>query len=134
MKIWDVFAGDHFIGSVEAETEERALEVACCRCGEPHDVFLSVHRRTDEHLLSRCAPRRRQIPLLAVFISVSLFCVSFALWRQGGEFLFWGISAFGAAVGVPIGHWKTGNVKGTITGVAVGWIAGPAINVLLRIT
>jgi len=80
----------------------------------------------------RHAPPRRQISLLAVFVSVSLLCVAFALLRSSfapfpsGDAVIGAWVAFptiGAAIGIPIGCWRIGGLEGALCGAAVGCVA-----------
>jgi hypothetical protein len=78
----------------------------------------------------RHVPRRRQIPLLAVFVSVSLMCVAFALMRPSFTPFFgsavigvWvAMPVIGAAIGILIGCWQIGGIEGALCGAAVGGV------------
>jgi hypothetical protein len=83
--------------------------------------------------MKRPAPQRRQVPLLAMFATVSLFCVAFALLRPSFAPLNFGsaligvwvaIPMIGAAIGLPIGCWWVGGIEGALCGAAVGAVAG----------
>jgi hypothetical protein len=77
-------------------------------------------------------PRRRQLSLTAVFVSLSLLCVAFALLRPSFAPLFFGSALIGiwvampvagAAIALLIGCWRIGGIEGALCGGAVGGVA-----------
>jgi hypothetical protein len=77
------------------------------------------------------ASPRRQVPLAAVFASVSLLCLAFALLRPGFVPFYTGaaligvwaaLPMIGAAIGIPIGCWRIGGLEGALCGAAIGGV------------
>jgi hypothetical protein len=52
MKAWDVFIGSHFLGTIRAESQERALKIAHYRFGNHLDGVLSVRLCSDDRVSS----------------------------------------------------------------------------------